>query len=117
MDCHDSPWLFAVWVFCFGEDTIVFHQNLIANLVIVIDVRVVFAGHVMISLTLPTISYFVPVRYKQDVEEHVASEYCCAWRGVKDCAVGRANGPCRIIEEDVHVIGGYWLSHIKLSSA
>jgi hypothetical protein len=31
MNCCDSPWIIAVWAFCFVEDTILFHQNLIAN--------------------------------------------------------------------------------------
>jgi hypothetical protein len=37
MNCCDSPWLFAVWAFCFAEDTFLCQQNLIANFVIIIN--------------------------------------------------------------------------------
>jgi hypothetical protein len=81
MNCCDSPWLFAVWAFCFAEDTILFHQNLIANLVVIINSHAVFACCVKSSFALPVISNFVPVGYNQDVKEHVASKFCRAWRG------------------------------------
>jgi hypothetical protein len=105
--CHDIPWLFAVWAFCFVEDNILLHQNLIANLVIIINSRAVLRCCVKIGLALPIISNYIPVGYKRDVKEHVASKYCHAWRGFKDCVIGRANGPCRIVKEDINVIGGY----------
>jgi hypothetical protein len=93
MDCCDSPWLFAVWAFCFAEDTFFCQQNLIANFVIIVDLLAVLACHVKISLALPIISYFVPVGYERNVKEHVASNYCHAWSGFKDCVIGRVNGP------------------------
>ncbi len=91
-NCPDSQWLFAVWVFCFAEDTVLFHQNLIANL---------------FGLVLPIISNFIPVSYKWYVKKHVVSKYCCAWRGFKDCMIGRTNAPCRVVKEDINFIGGY----------
>ncbi len=48
------------------------------------------------SLALPVVSYFVPVGYIGDVEQHIPSKYCRAWRGFEYRMVGRANGPCRI---------------------
>jgi hypothetical protein len=72
MNCCDSPWLFAVWAFCFAEDTFLCQQSLIANFVIIIDLLAIFACHVKIGLTLPVISNFVPVGYEWNVEEHVA---------------------------------------------
>jgi hypothetical protein len=95
-----NTWLFAVWAFCFAEGTILFHQDLIANLVIIIDARAVFVGHVKIGLALPIISNFIPVGYKRDLKEHVASRSCCALRGFKDCEVG-------VVKKDVHIIGSY----------
>jgi hypothetical protein len=58
-----------------------------------------------ISLVLPVISNFVPVGYEGYVKEHVRSKYCRAGGGFEDC-VG-ANGPCRVVKEDIDVIGGY----------
>jgi hypothetical protein len=107
MGCCDSPWLVAVWAFCFAEDTILFHQNLISSLVIIIHLHAVFACCVKISLALHEIFNFVPVSYEWNAKEHVASKYCCAWRGFKDLVIDRANGPCRVVKEDVHIIGGY----------
>jgi hypothetical protein len=100
MDCHYSTWLFAVWASCFAEVIVLFHHNLIANLVIIMDTCTVFAGCVKIGLGLPIVSKFVPVGYERDVEEHDASEYCHTWRGFKDCVVGRTNGPCCVVEKD-----------------
>jgi hypothetical protein len=90
MNCCDSPWLLAVWAFCF---------------VIIINVK--------IGLTLPVISNFVPVGDERNVKEHVALKYCRTWRGLKDCVISRANGPCRIVKVDNDVIRGYCLGHIK----
>jgi hypothetical protein len=61
MYCRDSPWLFAVWAFCFVEDAFLCHQNLIANFVIIVNSLAIYACRVKISLTLPVISNFVPV--------------------------------------------------------
>ncbi len=106
MDCCDNPWFFAiVWAFCFAEDAFFCHQNLIANFVIIINLLTVLACRVKISLALPVISYFVPDGYERNVEEHVTSEYCRAWRGFKDCMIGRANGPCPVVKEDIDIIG------------
>ncbi len=54
---------FSVWAFCFAEDTILFHQNLIANLVIIINLHAIYACCVKIGLVLPVISNFIPVSY------------------------------------------------------
>jgi hypothetical protein len=107
MNCCDSPWLFTLWVFCFAEESILFRQNLIANLVIIINPHAIFACCVKIGLALPVISNYIPAGYELDVKEHVVSEYCHPWRGFKDHVIGRANGPCPIIKEDIDVIGGY----------
>jgi hypothetical protein len=72
---------------------------------------------VKISLALPVISYFVPVSYEWNVKEHATSKYCCAWRGFKDCVIGRANGSCHIVKEDINIIGSYCLGHIQFSCA
>ncbi len=117
MNCCDSPWLFAVWAFCFAEDTFFCQQNLIANFLIIVDLLAVYACRVKISLALPVISYFVLVGYEQNVEEHVAPKYRRTWRGFKDCMIGRANGPCCVVKEDINVIRGYCLSHIKFGCA
>jgi hypothetical protein len=63
MNYCDSPWLFAVWAFCFAEDTFLSQQNLIANFVIIIDLLAMFACCAKIGLMLPLISNFVPVGY------------------------------------------------------
>ncbi len=73
MDCCDSPWLLAIWGFCFAGDTFFCQKNLIANFVIIVNLLAVLVCRVKISLALPVISYFVPVSYEQNVEEHVAS--------------------------------------------
>ncbi len=57
MDHCDIPLFFAIWAFCFSEDTFFCQQNLIANFVIIIDLLTVLACHVKISLALPVISY------------------------------------------------------------
>jgi hypothetical protein len=106
MNCRDSPWLLAVWAFCFAEDTFLCQLNLITNFVITINSLAIFACRVEIGLMLPVISNFVQVGYEWNVEEHVAPKYCCTWRGFKDCVIGRANGPCRIVKEDINVIKG-----------
>ncbi len=103
MNCRDSTWLFAVWAFCFAEDTFFCQQNLITNFVLIIDSLAVNACRVKIGLTLPVFSYFVPVGYD--------------WRGFKDCMIGRANGPCCIVKEDINVIRGYCLGHIEFGCA
>ncbi len=92
-------------------------QNFIANFVIIVNSLAIFACRTKISLTLPVISNFVPVGYERNVKEHVASKYCRTWRGFKDCMIGRANGPCRVVEEDIDVIRGYCLGHIEFGSA
>jgi hypothetical protein len=117
MNCRDSPWLFAAWAFCFAEDTFLCQQNLIANFVIIIDSLAIFACRIKIGLTLPVISNFVPVGYERNVEEHVAPKYCRTWRGFKDCVIGRANGPCRVVKEDTGIIRGYCLGHIEFGCA
>ncbi len=109
--------LISIWAFCFVKDTFFCQQNLIANFVIIVDLLAVLTCCVKISLMLPVIFYFVPVNYERDVEEHVASKYCRAWRGFKDCVIGRANGPCCIVKEDINIIRGYCLGHIKFSCA
>jgi hypothetical protein len=115
MDCCDSPWFLAIWAFCFAEDTFFCQQNLIANFVIIVDLLTVFVCRVKISLVLPVISYFVPVGYEWNVKEHIASKYCHTWRGFKNCMIGRANGPCRNVKEDIEVIGGYcWPCRVQL---
>jgi hypothetical protein len=68
-------------------------QYLITNLVIIINSH---ANNLL----------FFSVGYVWDVEEHVASKYYPAWRGFKDCVIGRANGPYRIIKEDIDIIEG-----------
>jgi hypothetical protein len=103
----NSSWLFAIWAFCFAEDTILSHQYLIAGLVIIINLRAVHACHVKIGLALPIIYYLIPVGYERDVKEHVTSKYCCTWRGFKDYVIGSVNGPCCIVKEDINVIGSY----------
>jgi hypothetical protein len=117
MNCSDSPWLFAVWAFCFAEDTFLCHQNFIANFVIIVDLLVIFACRTKISLTLPVISNFVPVGSERNVKEHVASKYRRTRRGLKDCMMGRANGPCRVVKEDIDVIRGNCIGHIEFGSA
>ncbi len=59
--CRDSPCFFAVWAFCFAEDTILFQQNLIANLVIIINSHAIYACCVKIGLALPVIYNFILV--------------------------------------------------------
>jgi hypothetical protein len=76
MDCQYSPWLFSVWAFYFAEDTILFHQDFIANLVIIINACAIFVGHIKIGSTLPKVSNLVPVGYGWDAEEHFAFKYC-----------------------------------------
>jgi hypothetical protein len=114
MDCCDSQWLFATWAFCFAEDTFPCQQNRIANFVIIVNLLAVLACRVKISLALPIISYFVPVGYEWNVEEHGTSKYCRAWKGFKDCVIGRLNGPCCVVKEDIDVIG---LSVLAISSS
>jgi hypothetical protein len=88
------------------------------NFVIIVDLLAIFACRTKISLTLPVISIFVPVGYEWNVEEHIASKYCRNWRGgFKDCMIGRANGPCRVVKEDIDVIRGYCLGHVEFGSA
>jgi hypothetical protein len=106
-NCYDSQWLFAIQAFCFVEDTILFHLNLIVNLVMIINSRTILVCCVKTGLALSIISNFIPVGYKRYVEEHVQSKYCCTWRGFKDCLIGRANSPCHIVKEDINIIGGY----------
>jgi hypothetical protein len=117
VDCCDSPWLFAMWAFCFAEDNFFCQQNLIINFVNIVDLLAVLACRIKISLVLPVISYFVPVGYEQNVKEHVASKYCRTWRGFKDCLISRANGPHRVVKEDIGVIRVYCLGHIEFSCA
>ena len=62
---------------------------------------------VKIRLALPVISYFIPVGYEGYVKEHVPSKYCRVWGGFEDCVIGGANGPCRVVKEDIDVIRGY----------
>jgi hypothetical protein len=107
----------AIWAFCFAENTFFCQQNLIANFVIIVNLLNVLSCRVKISLALPVISYFVPVGYERNVEEHILSKYCCAWRGFKDCMIGRANSPCCFVKEDIDVIGGYCLGHVEFSCA
>ncbi len=101
----------------FAEDTSFCQQNFIVNFVIIVNLLTVLARRVKISLALPVISFFVLVGYERNVKEHVASKYCQAWRGFKDCMIGRANGPCRVVKEDIDVIGGYCLGHVEFSCA
>jgi hypothetical protein len=116
MDCCDSL-LLALWAFCFAEDTNLFHQNLIDNFLIIVNLHAVLVCYVRIGLALPLISNFIPVGYKWYVKEHVVFEYCCAWRGFKDCMIGRANGLCCVVKQDIHVIVGYRLGHIEFRGA
>jgi hypothetical protein len=109
MNCGDSPWLFAVWAFCFAEDTFLCHQILIANFEIIVNLLAIYASRVKISLTLPVISNYVPVGYEWNVKEHIVSKYCRTWRGFKECVIGRANGPCCVVKEDINLIRGYCL--------
>jgi hypothetical protein len=80
--------IFAVWAFCFVEDTFLCQQNLIANFVIIVDLLAIFACRAKIGLTLPVFSNFVPFGYERNVEEHVAPKYCHTWRGFKVCMIG-----------------------------
>jgi hypothetical protein len=89
---------FAVWGFCFAEDTFLCQQNLIANFVIIVDLFAIYACCVKISLMLPSISNFVPVGYERNVKEHIVPKYCRTWRGFKNCVIGRANGSCRVVQ-------------------
>ncbi len=100
-----------------AEDTFLHQQNLITNFVIIVNSLAIFECRAKIGSTLPVISNFVPVGYERNVEEHVAPEYCRTWRGFKDCMIGRANGPCRVVEEDIDVIRGYCLGHIEFECA
>ncbi len=50
MNFCDAPWLFAVWAFCIAEDTILSHHNLIVNLVIIINLNVLFLCAVLRSV-------------------------------------------------------------------
>ncbi len=117
MDCCDSPWLLAIWAFCFAEDTFFCQQKLIPNFFIIVDSHTVLTCHVKISLALPVVFYFVPVGYERNVEEHVTSKYCHAWRGFKDCMIGRANCLGPVVKEDIDVIEGYCLGHVEFSCA
>ncbi len=117
MNSWDSPWLLALWAFCFAKDTFFCQQNIIANFVIIINLLAILMCRVNISLALPIISYFVPFGYERNIKEHVASKYCHAWRGFKDCVIGRANGPCYGVKKDIDVIEGYCLGHIEFSCA
>ena len=72
-----------------------------------VDMFFVLACCAKISLVLPVISNFVLVGYEGYVKEHVLSKYCRTWGGFEDCVIGGANGPCRVVEEDINVIGGY----------
>ncbi len=115
MNCCYSPWLIVLWALCFAEDSILYHQNSITNFVIVVDVLFIFAFCAKISLALPVISYYVPFGYEGYVKEHFLSKYCHAWGGFE--VISGANGPCRIVKEDINVIGGYWIGHINFSCA
>ncbi len=53
MNCCDSPWLSAIWAFCFAEDTFLCQQNLIADFVIIVDLLAIYVCRVKIGLTLP----------------------------------------------------------------
>jgi hypothetical protein len=99
MNCHDSPWVLALWALCFAEDTFLCQQNLIANFVIIINSFAFFACRIKIDLMLPVTFNFVPVGYERNVEEHIATKYCHTWGGFKNCVIGRANGPCCIVKE------------------
>jgi hypothetical protein len=115
MNCCDSPWLFAVWAFCFAKDTFFCQQNLIADFAIIINLLAFYGCSIKISVALPVMSYFVPVSYEWNVEEHVASKYCHTWRGFEDCVIGRANGLSCVVKEDINVIGGFCLGHVEFS--
>ncbi len=117
MNCCDSPWLFAVWAFCFAEDTFFCQQYLVTNFIIIINLLAVYACCVKISLALPVISYFVPVSSEWNVEEHVTSKYCCAWRDFKDCVIGGVNGPSCVVKKCINIIWGNCLCHVELSCA
>ena len=106
MDCCDSPWLLAIWAFCFAKDTFFCQQNLIANFVIIVDSLAIYVCRVKISLALSIISNIFPVDYERNVEEHVAPKYRHTWKGFEDCMIGRANGPCCVVKEDIDIIGG-----------
>jgi hypothetical protein len=116
-NCCNSQWLLAVWAFCFAVDTFFCQQYLVTNFIIIVNLLAIDACCVKIGLALPVISYFIPVGYERNGEEHVASKYCRAWRGFKDCVIGGANGPSCIVKKDINVIWGYCLGHIKLSCA
>jgi hypothetical protein len=68
MNCRDSPWLFAVWAFCFAEDAFLCQQNLIANFVIIVNLLAIFACGGKIGLVLHVISNFVPVGYERNLK-------------------------------------------------
>jgi hypothetical protein len=97
--------------------TFLCQQNLITNFVIIVDLLAIFACCTKIGLTLPVISNFVLVGYERNVKEHVMPKYCRTWRGFNNCMIGRANGPCHVVKEDIDVIRGYCLGHIEFGCA
>ncbi len=74
---------------------------------VIVDASFVLMFCAKICLVLPVISYFVPVGYEGYIKEHVPPKYCRAWGGFEDCVMGGANGSCRVVNEDIDVIGGY----------
>jgi hypothetical protein len=66
----------------------------------------------MIGQWLPSFSNFVPVSHEQNVEERVSSKNGCTWGGFKYRVIGKADGPCHIVQKDINVIGGNWIGHI-----
>ncbi len=117
MNCSDSPWLFAVCGLCFAEDTFIYQKYSISNLVIVVNTFSPLALIATIGQWLPSFSNFVPVSYKRNVKEHVASKNGCTCGGCKYRVIGRANCPCCVVQKDINVIGGNWIGHIKFSCA
>ncbi len=75
MNCCNSPWLFIVWAFCFAEDTFFCQQYFVTNFIIIINSLDIYACCDKIGLALPVISYFIPVGYERNVEEHVAPKF------------------------------------------
>jgi hypothetical protein len=93
------------------------NRTLLPTFLTIVDLLAIYACRVKISLALPVISNLVPVGYERNVEEHVGSKYRRAWRGFKDYMIGRANGPCRVVKEDIDVIRGCCLGHIEVRCA
>jgi hypothetical protein len=93
MNYCDCPWFWLFRTLCFAEYTIFQDQYFTTNCVIIINAFTIFMDCILISLALPVVSYFFSVSYEGYIEQNIPSKYCCFWRGVKYCMIGRVDGP------------------------